>query len=172
MTYLFALYRLLITMSCITVPQKACGHYLCPNFTASVFTQPLKRAQSDFCPAWCLASAAVEADSSVFWVLTRHKGVWHRRFGTTYRSHLQESSLSRRCRRVAFPQMCTKRDLRTASPLKMGRVFSPETSISNHLKPRNNHNPEDERTELCRTGLQAHKTWNLALPWPLHDKRC
>ena len=39
-------------------------------------------------------STAVELDSSVFWVILRHEVVLNRRFGSSYRYHLQESSLT------------------------------------------------------------------------------
>jgi hypothetical protein len=64
------------------------------------------------------ASTTVELDSSIFWVVTRRKVVWNRRFGTTYLSLLKGS-------------------------LKMGPIGSLETSVSNHLTPCNN--PEDRR---------------------------
>jgi hypothetical protein len=42
------------------------------------------------------AFAAVELNSSVFWVIRRHTVVWNRRFGTTYQPHLQGSSCPKR----------------------------------------------------------------------------
>jgi hypothetical protein len=53
-----------------------------------------------------------------------------RRFGTIYRSHLQRSS----CRRTFSPW-----------PLKTEPLSSPETSVLNHLMPRNN--PEDGKIQ-------------------------
>ena len=42
------------------------------------------------------ASAAVELNYSVFWVITQCRLVYNWRFGTTYQSHLQKSSCPRR----------------------------------------------------------------------------
>jgi hypothetical protein len=41
-------------------------------------------------------SAAIEVNSSVFWIITRRKVVWNWRFGTTYRSHLQGQAVRER----------------------------------------------------------------------------
>ena len=71
---------------------------------------------------------------SVFWVTTRRQAVWKRRFGTSYRFHLQG---------LRFPAW-------TAWPFKIGPTGSPETSVSNHLKPRNN--PEDGRIQFKSCG--------------------
>ena len=73
------------------------------------------------------ASAAVELNSPVFWVITRRKVVWNRRFGNTHRSHFQGSSSSSW----------------TAWLLKMEPIGNPETSVSSHLTARNN--PGDRR---------------------------
>ena len=43
--------------------------------------------------AWSNASVTVELNSSVFWVIMQHNWFQNRGFGTTYLSHLQESSL-------------------------------------------------------------------------------
>jgi hypothetical protein len=76
---------------------------------------------SRFC-GWCWYK------SSVFLVLTQRKVVLCRRSGTTYRSHLHGSS----------------------SPLNMGLIGSPETSVSSHLTLRDN--PEDGRFYFNRGG--------------------
>ena len=60
------------------------------------------------------AFAAVYLNSIFFWDVTQRRLVSHRRFGTTYRSHLQES----RCPR----------------PIKTGPIRSPETSMRNKLR--------------------------------------
>jgi hypothetical protein len=79
-------------------------------------------------------------DSSVFGVLMRREVVWNRCFGTTYRFHLKGSSPSSW----------------TAWPMKMERIGSPETSVQNHVTPRNN--PEDGRIPFSRGGsLRSHK---------------
>ena len=61
------------------------------------------------------ASATVEQNSSVLWVITQSEVVWNRRFGTTYRFHLQGPFCS----------------------LKMWPISSPETSASSNLTQRN-----------------------------------
>ena len=72
---------------------------------------------------------------SIFWVTTRSKLIWNRRFGTTYRYHLQG-------------YFCT------VWHLKMGPIHSPETSVLNQLMPRNN--PENGRIEFnCGGGLRS-----------------
>ena len=71
--------------------------------------------------AWSKASAAGELNSSVFWVITRRTVVWNRRFGTSHQSHLRGSSLN------------------------MWPIGSSETSVLNHLPPRDN--PEDGRIQ-------------------------
>ena len=64
--------------------------------------------------------------SFVFWVITRRN--LNRRFGSTYWFRLQGSS----CPRSRF--------------LEMRLVGCPETSVLNHLMPRNN--PEDGRIQI------------------------
>ena len=39
------------------------------------------------------ASTAIYMNSSVFWVITQHRVVKHRRFGTIYLSQVHESSV-------------------------------------------------------------------------------
>ena len=67
-------------------------------------------------------------NTSIFSVISRSKVVWNRCFGTNYRSHLQGSSCPR--------------------SLKMEQIGSPETSVSNHLTPRNS--PEGGRIQFNR----------------------
>ena len=97
-------------------------------------------------PVTTVVSCASETQkySSIFWIIMRRKVVWNRRFGTTYRSHLQRSSCPRRLLVL------------TAWPLKMGPIGSPETSVSNHLTPRNN--PEDGRIQFNRGGSLRSRT--------------
>ena len=66
----------------------------------------------------------IQLNYSVFWVITRGKVVWNRRFGTTY----------------SVP----------SCPLKMGPIDSPKTSVLNHLTPHDN--PEDGRIQFDRGG--------------------
>lgn len=42
--------------------------------------------------AWLKPSTVAKTNSFIFWVIKRFKVVWNRRFGITYRSHLQGSS--------------------------------------------------------------------------------
>jgi len=65
--------------------------------------------------------------TALFWAITMHVVIPYRRFGTTSRSHLQES------------------------PLKMGRIGCPETSAENyHYMLRNS--PEEGSSHLLRRG--------------------
>jgi hypothetical protein len=73
--------------------------------------------------------------SSVVCVITRREVVLNRRFGATYRSHLQAS----RCL-----------GHRTSWHLKMGHIDSSETSVSKSLEPHNK--PEDGRIQFNRCG--------------------
>jgi hypothetical protein len=66
--------------------------------------------------------AAVYQNSSVFWVTTQRSFVKQRRFGTTYRSHLQGS------RALFFDNW----------PFKIGPTGSSETSVLNQPTLRNN----------------------------------
>jgi hypothetical protein len=59
-------------------------------------------------------------NSSVLCVVTWGKVVWYGRFGTTYRFHLQSQAVQE------------------AWSLKMGRISSPETSVSNRFTSCNN----------------------------------
>jgi hypothetical protein len=68
---------------------------------------------------------------SIFWSIMQRRLVTHRRFGTTYRCHLQ----------------WVKRD---TSPLKMGPIGCPETSMLNH--PKQHNNPKDGRVQVNRIG--------------------
>ena len=67
---------------------------------------------------------------SPLFITTRREVLWNRRFGTTYRFHIQGSSCPRR---------------RTAWLLMMGPIGSAETSVSNLLSPHNN--PEMDQTD-------------------------
>ena len=58
---------------------------------------PFPRPFSILCFSWSYATAAVELNYSVFWVITRCKMVFNRRFETTYRSHFEGLSLTARC---------------------------------------------------------------------------
>jgi hypothetical protein len=95
-------------------------------------------------------------NSSVFCGFTRCKEVLNRRLGTACLSHLQRSS----CR---YPWR--------AWPLEMGSTGSSETSVSNHLTPRNN--PEDGRIQYYRDGSLWSRMYNLCLKrfWKL-AKEC
>jgi hypothetical protein len=62
---------------------------------------------------------------SVLWVIEQRGVLWHRRFRTTYLSHLQGS-------RHFYSDILT---------LKIGPICRPETSVLEHLTPHNN--PED-----------------------------
>jgi hypothetical protein len=77
------------------------------------------------------ASAAVYHNSSVFWVIMQRKLVKHRRFGTTYRSHLQGSSVQ-------------VEHLHTSS-FNMEMKGCPETSVLNQSTLSND--PEDRRIQ-------------------------
>jgi hypothetical protein len=85
--------------------------------------------------------------SELFWGITRAPAVIvYRRFGTTYRSHLQGS-----------------RGFSNSWPLKMGTIRCPETSVNNyHSTPRNI--PEERRSHQRRggslTSLQG-RIWRL-----------
>jgi hypothetical protein len=89
------------------------------------------------------AAAAVELNYYVFWAIMVREVVWNRRFGTTYRSHLQGS----RCSRTL--DVCQKAC--TSWPLKMEPMGGPETSVSNHLTPRNNTEYGRIHDERCRS---------------------
>jgi hypothetical protein len=70
-------------------------------------------------------------------VISRRNGVWNRRFGSTYRSHLQGSS----CPRSLI--------------LEDGTIGCPETAVLNNFTPRND--ARDERTQFnCSWNLRSH----------------
>jgi hypothetical protein len=72
-----------------------------------------------FVHAWFQASAAMQISSALFQGITqRWAVVLYRHFGTTYRSHIQESRSSRRTS--------------WTWPLKMGQIGCPETSVQNY----------------------------------------
>jgi hypothetical protein len=76
---------------------------------------------------WFQASAAMPMRLRSFWhrpTAQRRVLILYRRFGTTYRSHIQGSRNPRR-------KEARKRDFSswTSWPLKMGRMRCPETSV-------------------------------------------
>ena len=77
-------------------------------------------------------------NSSVFCVITLRKVVLNRRFGTN--SHIFNGKV------VQEESLC----FWTAWHVKVGLTGSPETSVFNHLTPRNN--PEDGRIQFNREG--------------------
>ena len=68
-------------------------------------------------------------NSSIFWVITRRKVVWNRRFRTT--SRVPSS-------RIKLSKMKKETSSCTVWHLKIRPIGSPETSVSNHFTPRNN----------------------------------
>ena len=69
-------------------------------------------------------------NSALFWDITKLRVViLYRRFGTMYRSHLQESR----------------------RPLKMGPIGCPETSVKDYLSTLHN-TPEERRSDQHRSG--------------------
>ena len=80
------------------------------------------------------------------------EGVWYRRFGTTYQSHLQGSS-------------CQK----DPRPVKMEQTGSQETSVSNHLTPHNN--PEDGRIQIIYL-LYYQRRSDVGLPTASNTCTC
>jgi hypothetical protein len=83
------------------------------------------------CP-WFQASAMMLMRYALFWVITRRQMVMlDRRFGTTYRSHLQGST-------------SPKKIYLTFWPLKMRPIRCPETSVMDYHSTLRN-NPKDCR---------------------------
>jgi hypothetical protein len=92
----------------------------------------------------------LELNSPVFWIITQREVVCNRRFGTTYRSHLQELSCSQvkvkpsleqasllpkqtqypSCRRLGGPHSCSVRKRKISPP----QGFDPRTvqPVVNH----------------------------------------
>jgi hypothetical protein len=87
--------------------------------------------------------------SSLLWnVMLRRLAVSYRRFGTTYRSHLQGSS-------------CPK----TAWRLKMGPTCCPETSVNSYKSTQRNI-PEERSSHLPRGGSLKSRTVNAWILYP------
>jgi hypothetical protein len=78
---------------------------------------------------------ACNRNSSVFWVTTRHKVVWNRRFGTIGPIFKGQAVLT----------------LGQLEPWWWEPKGSPETSVSNHLTPRNC--PENGTIQVTRDGV-------------------
>jgi hypothetical protein len=84
---------------------------------------------------WFQASAAILMKSALFWNITRGRVViLYRRFGTTYRSHLQGS-------------ISPRRQERTSWPLKMGPMQRPETPVKDYHSSLRNI-PEERRSQI------------------------
>jgi hypothetical protein len=99
------------------------------------------------------ASAVVELNSSVFWVITLRKVVWNRRFGTTYWSHLQGSSFLDTLFETDVSGLPIGSHVQGSGflnslTLEDGTDSRPETSVLNHLTLLNN--SEDGRITLRR----------------------
>jgi hypothetical protein len=71
--------HVLDTLMSVAVSKSVCQRFVDVSFNLS------------FC-GWSKAFATVKMNLPVFWVITRRKVVWYRRFGTTYRSYLQGSN--------------------------------------------------------------------------------
>jgi hypothetical protein len=81
--------------------------------------------------------------SSLFWDCTQRRLlISYRRFGLSYRSHLQRSSS---LRRISYSPW-------TASALKMGPIGCSETSVNNYQSTLCNI-PEERRSNLRRGGI-------------------
>ena len=103
---------------------------------------------------WFQASAALYMRSALFWGITRrHVVIVYRRFGTTYRSHLQWP-------RFRAGKKRKKKDYSNSWPVKIGPTRCPETSVNNyHTTPRNI--PEERRSQLLTLSRIRHVLFNL-----------
>jgi hypothetical protein len=100
------------------------GTHFCPSTSVSLcqYNTPMLHTDWFSCKELCM-------NSYIFWLL-RAYGCFKPTF-RGHHSHLQELSCPRR---------------RTAWPLNMGSICSPDTSVWKHLTPRNN--PEDRVTQF------------------------
>ena len=85
----------------------------------------------------------IQLNSSVFWAITKNWLAKNRRFGTTYRSHLQGSNMSKK---------------KEAWPLKMGPTGNPETSVLNQHTLRNN------AEDINHLRTVTHETFSACIP--------
>jgi hypothetical protein len=119
--------------------------------------------------------------SALFWGITLRRGViLYRRFGTTYRSHLQGSrspSLPTFRDNVSVPSSRLKKSKNswTSWPLKMGPIRCPETSGKDYPSAQR-YNPEECRSHQHRGGslksgiISLTKTVTLSFQWRLNFK--
>jgi hypothetical protein len=100
--------------------------------------------------AWFQVSVAKYLRSMLFWDITQSVVLIYRRFGTTYRSHLQGSRIQREKRLDSWP-------------FKTGSIGCPETSLRNyHFTLRNN--PEERSSQEMSAFVELHNTVTNVIP--------